>query len=142
MRSRSWLATAPVWSDGRRGAFVPLLDDASPRQVVHPQGDLGQVETDDPIERGERFDTELVEHIGDDPLIPACSQCGVGDSMIEDRFDVDPRRACDQTDQDAAEANSIRHTRTVTAEWADVATEAAVRSQRTLRSTLARRERA
>jgi hypothetical protein len=54
------------------------------------QRDVLQVETDDPVERGEFLTLEVVEHAGRDPLVAACSQRGVGHLVIEDGFDVDP----------------------------------------------------
>ena len=54
-------------------------------------GDLTQVEADDPVERGDRFSVDLVEDASGDPLVAAGAQCGVGDLEVEDRFDVLPR---------------------------------------------------
>jgi len=39
---------------------------------------LGQIEPDDPVERGYRFSFEAVEHASADPLVTAGSQRGVG----------------------------------------------------------------
>src|SRR5687768_16372729 len=41
------------------------------------EGDAVEVEADDPVERGERFGLERLEHAGGDPLIASCSQGGV-----------------------------------------------------------------
>ena len=53
-------------------------------------GDFGEVEADDLVERGEGFGVDLVEHASGDPLVTSSSQGGVGDLEVEDRFDVDP----------------------------------------------------
>jgi len=37
--------------------------------------------------------------------------------MFEDRFDVDPRRAGHEPDEDAPEAQPIRHAPSVAAQW-------------------------
>ena len=75
-----------------------------------------EVEPDDPVERGERFGCGAVEHAGGDPLVAAGPQRGVGDPMLEDRFDVDPRRAGGQPDQDPPEAQPVRDPGAVTAQ--------------------------
>ena len=43
----------------------------------------------------------VLEHAGGDPLVAPGSQRGVRDLVLEDRFDVDPRRAGHQADQRA-----------------------------------------
>ena len=87
------------------------------RLVQRPvEGDVVEVEADDPIERGERFGLERLEHAGGDPLIASCSQGGVRDLVFEDRFDVDPRRTGHQANQQASEAEPVRCLRAVAAE--------------------------
>jgi hypothetical protein len=63
-------------------------------------GDLGEVQADDPVERRDGFGAEPVEHARCDPLVAAGPERGVGDSMFEDGFDVDPRRSGGESDQD------------------------------------------
>jgi hypothetical protein len=62
-------------------------------------GDVGQIETDDPVEGGERLGLQLVEHSRRDPLVASSAQRGVRHSMLQDRFDVNPRRARRQPNQ-------------------------------------------
>jgi len=81
------------------------------------EGHIVEIEPDDPVERGERFGLERVEHPGVDPLVAAPSQGRVGHLVIEDRFDVDPRRSGHQADEDPSEAQPVRHAGPVTAEW-------------------------
>lgn len=52
-----------------------------------------QIELDDPVERNEGFDGELVEHAGIDPLVATRVPCGVKDLEVHFRFDIDPRRS-------------------------------------------------
>lgn len=73
------------------------------------EGHIVEIEPDDPVERGERFGLERVEHPGVDPLVAAPSQGRVGHLVIEDRFDVDPRRSGHQADEDPSEAQPVRH---------------------------------
>ncbi len=54
------------------------------------QGDLGEIEADEAIERGQCFVVELVEHAGVDPFVTTGSQRGVRYLLVEDGFDVDP----------------------------------------------------
>jgi hypothetical protein len=53
-------------------------------------GDIVEVELDDPVERSERLSLQLLEDAGIDPLVAAGPQRRVGDLMVEDRFDVHP----------------------------------------------------
>jgi hypothetical protein len=76
--------------------------------------DVIQVEPDDPVERRERFGLERVEHPRLDPLVAASAQRRVGHLAIEDRLDVDPRRAGHQPDQDPPEADPARNPGPVT----------------------------
>ena len=55
--------------------------------------DVVKVEAHDPVEHGEGFDLDLLEHPGVDPLVPAGAQGGVGHLVVEDRFDIDPEKA-------------------------------------------------
>jgi hypothetical protein len=57
------------------------------------QGDVVKIESDDPIERGDGFVFELLEHAGLDPFVAAGAQRRVRHLMIEDRLDVHPRRS-------------------------------------------------
>jgi hypothetical protein len=68
--------------------------------------DLGQVETNDPVERGLGLGFEPLEY--SDPLVASGSQRCVGHLVVEDRFDVHPRRAGDKADQEPPEAQPIR----------------------------------
>jgi len=76
--------------------------------------DVLEIEADDPVERGEGFGLEGLEDAGGDPLVPAGAQGRVGDLVVEDRFDVDPRRTRDQPDQQAPEAQPARDAWAVT----------------------------
>ena len=75
-----------------------------------------EIETDDPIERGERFVLEPLEHSRVGLFIAPGPQRRVRHLMVEDRFDVDPRRAGHQPDQDPPETQPIRHPRSMTSE--------------------------
>jgi hypothetical protein len=85
------------------------------QRAVH--ADIAQVQADDAVEGGHCFGLELFEHAGLDPFVASGAQGGVGYLAVEDRFDVDPRGARDETDQDPPEAQPVRHARPVTAEW-------------------------
>jgi hypothetical protein len=74
-----------------------------------------QVEAHDPVERPERLGADLLEHPGVDPLVTAGAQCRVGHFVVEDRFDVDPRGAGYQPDQDPRK-QLVRHTGPVAAQ--------------------------
>lgn len=80
------------------------------------QGDVVKIESDDPIERGAGFVFELLEHAGLDPFVAAGAQRRVRHLMIEDRLDVHPRRSRHEPDQDAPEAQPVRHPRSMTAQ--------------------------
>ena len=80
-------------------------------------GDFVEVESDHPVERGDCFCAERVEDPGVDPLVSAGSQGGVGDLVVKDRSDVDPRRSSDQSDEQAAQAEAIGDSGSVAAEW-------------------------
>jgi hypothetical protein len=56
----------------------------------------------------ERFGVDLLEHPGVDPLVPTGAQRGVGHLVVEDCFDIDPRGAGHQPDQDPPEAEPVR----------------------------------
>ena len=72
------------------------------------QRDVAEIETDDPIERRECFSDEIVEHAGVDPLVAPGPQRRVRHCKVEDRFDIDPRRAGHQTDQDPSETELVQ----------------------------------
>lgn len=78
--------------------------------------DVLQAEPDDPVERSDGFALEGFEHTGCDPLIAPRSQGGVGDPVLEDRFDVDPGGAGHEPDEDPPEAQSVGHSWAVTAQ--------------------------
>jgi hypothetical protein len=82
-------------------------------------GDLGQVESDDPVERGERFGAELVETPPQRSThrdgLAAC----VRDPVFEDCFDVDPRRPRGEADQDSPEHQPVGHPWPVAAKRVD-----------------------
>jgi hypothetical protein len=78
--------------------------------------DLGQVESDDAVERDERFVFQLLEHACRDPLVTAGSQRRVRHLMLQNRFDIDPRATGGEPDQDPSEAQPVRHPRAVTAQ--------------------------
>src|SRR5690606_35002055 len=71
-------------------------------------GHVVQLEADDPVEGRNGFVAELFEQPSGDPLVTASSEGGIGDLVVEDRFDVDPRGTGDETDQQAPEAQPIR----------------------------------
>jgi hypothetical protein len=75
-----------------------------------------EVEADDPVERGQRFGLEGLEHAGVDPLVATSAQGRVRHPVLEDRFDVGPRRAGHEPDDDPSEAQPVRHPRSVTAQ--------------------------
>jgi hypothetical protein len=77
---------------------------------------LGEVQPDDPVISVHRMLTELVEHPRHDPLIAPCPQRGVGDLVLQDRFDADPGTAGDQSDEDPPEAQPVRYPGPVTAQ--------------------------
>ena len=79
-------------------------------------GELGQVQADDAVERSDCFGAELIKHASGDPLVTTGSQCGVRDVVFEDRFDVDPRRPGGEPDQEPPEAEPVGHSRAVTSE--------------------------
>ena len=79
-------------------------------------GDVAEVEAEDLVERGVRFGFEPVEHASRDPLVAASSQRRVRHLVIQDRFDIDPRRAGHEPDQDPAEAQVVIGARPVTAQ--------------------------
>ena len=74
-----------------------------------------EVELDDAVIGSACFGFELIEHASI-PLVATCSQCRVGDREVEDRFDVDPRRAGHQPDQNPAETDPVRNPRIVATE--------------------------
>jgi hypothetical protein len=72
-------------------------------------GDLGQIETDDPVESGERLGLQLVEHSRRDPLVASSAQRRVWHPMFQDRFDVDPWSTGCQPNQQSPQAQPVRH---------------------------------
>ena len=68
------------------------------------EGDFGQIEPDEPIERSERLNAQLVEHACRAPLFTAGTQRRVRHLMIQDRFDIDLRRPGRQPDQQRPKA--------------------------------------
>jgi hypothetical protein len=80
------------------------------------EGHLAEIETDDAVIGVQSVSTELFEYASADPFIPTGPESGVGDLELEDRLDTDPRTAGDQSDQDPPKAQSISHTRAVTAQ--------------------------
>ena len=75
------------------------------QRSVH--GDFAEVKLDDLVERGRCFGVELVEDPGIDPFVAPSPQRGVGDLVAQDGFDVDPRRAGHEPDQDPPEAQLV-----------------------------------
>jgi hypothetical protein len=80
------------------------------------QGDIVEVEADDPVEGGKCLGLELLEHACMDPFITSSAQGGVGHLVVKDCLDIDPRRPRDQADRDPSEAQPIRHARPVASE--------------------------
>ena len=80
------------------------------------EGHVVEVEADDPVECGERRVLELVEHPGIDPLVASGSQGRVGDLVVEDRFDVHPRRPGHEPDEQTPQAQPVRDPRPMAAE--------------------------
>jgi hypothetical protein len=80
------------------------------------QGDIVEVEADDPVEGGKCLGLELLEHACMDPFITSSAQGGVGHLVVKDCLDIDPRRPRDQADHDPSEAQPIRHARPVASE--------------------------
>jgi hypothetical protein len=78
--------------------------------------DIAELEADDLVERCECFGDEFVEHPRVDPLVASSPQRRVRHREPEDRFDVNPRRAGHQPDQDTPETQLVRHPRAVTPE--------------------------
>ncbi len=70
----------------------------------------------DPVIRGERFGFGSIEHVGVDPLVSSLPQGRVRGFEITDGFEVDPRRAGDETDQDSSTAEPVIATRVVPAQ--------------------------
>ena len=70
---------------------------------------LGEVEADDPVIRANGVIPEPIEYAGHDPFIPAGPQRGVGNPVLEYRFDADPRATSDQTDEDSPKTQSVRN---------------------------------
>ncbi len=60
---------------------------------------------------------ERVEHARVDPLVASGSQRRVRHLMLEDRFDVDPRRAGHEPNQDPSETQPIGDTGPMTTKW-------------------------
>jgi hypothetical protein len=80
------------------------------------EGDIVKVEADDPVERGECFGLEGIEQTGLDPLVAPSAQGHIGHLVTEDRFDVDPRGAGHQPDEQTTEAQPVRDATPVTAQ--------------------------
>jgi hypothetical protein len=76
--------------------------------------DVVEIQSDDPIERAERLVLELLEHPRVDPLVAPGPQRRVRHPMLEDRLDIDPRRAGHQPDHDPAETQPVRSPRAMT----------------------------
>lgn len=55
------------------------------------ESDFGEVEADDPVERGDSFGFESFEHACCDPLVAASAQCRVRHLVHQDRFGAPPR---------------------------------------------------
>src|SRR5215213_11467307 len=67
-----------------------------------------EIEFDDPVVGGSGLSFELVEYSGFDPLVAAHPQGRVGDLEVHHRFDVDPRGAGDEPNQQPAETDPVR----------------------------------
>ena len=78
------------------------------------EADFGQVETHDPVERGDCFGLQRLEHASCDPLVASGPQRRVRHLVFEDRFDIDPRRAGHEPDQDPPETQPVRDAGPVT----------------------------
>ena len=83
-RDRPLLAAFAPVTRVRAGAFATVrgLGQAA------IEGDLGQIETDDAIERGASFRPRGDRTTRADPLVPTCSQRRVRCPVFENRFDV------------------------------------------------------
>jgi len=99
---RSSVARAAAWSSGARPSKAAT---STPGCTV--DGQVVHVEAEDAVERGERFVLEALEQAGCDPFVAAGAKGGVGDLVVEDRFDVDPGRSGDEADQQPPEAQPI-----------------------------------
>jgi hypothetical protein len=77
---------------------------------------VAQIEADDAVVRGQRLGGQGVEDIGGEPLVVTTAQGRVGHGSTQKLFDIHPRPAGDEADQDAFEAHPVRDAGTVTTE--------------------------
>jgi len=63
------------------------------------EADLGQIETYDLAESGDRFGLQMLEHASRDSLVASGPQRRVRHLMFEDRFSIDQRRGGHEPEQ-------------------------------------------